>query len=293
MWLLALSVNLGLFVSSSLLKRRYAQDTHVPASVMMALSYGLGVMPISICVGLLVPHSVHWSTWLWFLLFVEGIGIALYNWLSFISLKLLPAAHYQTIFQLRLVVIILLGSLVLGETLSPVQLIGAGLIFVSAFLAIQAPIRAHSKRQDSSPHMRRGIGVAVISTIAIGIGLIAEKASLHHMDLGAYFIFGFGMQFVWLVVFAGLDTQRTRPAALTKRAVSQATLLGLLSAAIGFSYLWALNAANNISLVQAISSFAVPLTAVAAHIFLGEKDDSKLLWAAIAIGVFGVIITVL
>ncbi|MCA9326920.1 DMT family transporter [Candidatus Saccharibacteria bacterium] len=290
MWAVALGLNLLVSTFSSLVKRVYAQTSTAPAAVMMALSHGLGLMPISIVVGLLLPHAISWSTWTVFLLLTEGFLIALFIWFSYVALRLLPAALFQTIFQLRVVVVILLGWTFLAEGLSILQIFGAVLLLASGLLAIWAPARAHKSGKKQYPHFRKGVVFSLVSAFTLGAGLVVEKAALQYMDLGAYFIFGFFTQFAWLAVFATIQAIRRGGVHISMKTTRQATYLGLLSALIGFTYLAALKLADNISLVQALTSMVVPMTAVAAHIFLHEKDDSRLLWTAIVIGLVGFIV---
>jgi drug/metabolite transporter (DMT)-like permease len=62
---------------------------------------------------------------------------------------------------------------------------------------------------------------------------------------------------------------------------------------MGFSYLVALHASDNISLITALKALALPLTAIVGHLVLKERDNNTLLFAAIALGVVGVIVTAL
>jgi drug/metabolite transporter (DMT)-like permease len=293
-WFVALIFFYGFMVAQTLLKRTLAQSSHVPAVLPPFIAYLFGLMPVSVLAGLvLLDHQVQWSGWLVFLLVVQGSLIGVFNWLSFHALKYLPAAHFQTVFQMSSIVIIVLGWLLLSEKLSLMQIGGALLIFVSALLAIWAPMRAHRQSKKPIPHLRTGLTLALISTLAMGVGLVTEKAALQYMDIGAYFVYGFGAQTLGLGVLAAPQLTPKTLRTLTRPIVQQATVLGLLSAGVGFSYIYAIQAADNISLVTALKAFALPVLAIAAHYVLRERDDGAMLWTAIALGVVGMVITVL
>lgn len=284
---------MALFIGQTLLKRRIAQADSVPPSITNLISYAVGVMPLSLIVGLLLPHHVEWSLWTVLLLILEGGFISVFMWLSMRAMKLLPTAYFQTVFQVSTIVIILLGWLLLNETLTPLQGIGAVLIFTSALLAIWAPVRAHRKGNGTVEHFRAGVILSAASAVAIGIGLVAEKAALAYMDLGAYFIVGFGAQTIGLLVLAAPHFKKHPLHKLSRKVIKDSVILGFTTNFIGYTYLYSLQASNNISLITALKAFGLPLTAIAAHYILRERDDNKLLWAAMALGVVGIVITAL
>lgn len=293
MWQITFVLFMVLFIAQTLYKRTIAQTVKVHASIPNLISYLVGVMPLSIIVGLILPHHVDWSLWTLVLLVFEGGFISLFMWLSLEAMKLLPTAYFQTVFQVSTVVIILLGWITLGETLLPLQILGAVCIFASALLAIWAPMRAHRKGNGHIEHFRKGIILSLASAIAMGIGLVAEKAALQYMDLGAYFIFGFTAQTLGLLVLAAPHITKHPLHKLPRNVVKSSIILGFVTTFLGYAYLYSLQASNNISLITALKAFALPLTAIAAHYILKERDDNKLLWVAMVLGVAGIVVTTL
>ena len=291
MWVIALVINLLLFVTSTLLRRRFAQSHAVPASMTLALSYVIGVMPLSIIAGLVAPHNITWSYWTVWLLLSASLLVSIFGVLSFIAIRYLPAALNQTIFQSRILITILLGWLFLGERLSANQLIGAACILASGIIAVWAPARAHRQGKSAHKHLVKGVLFTLASALFLGIGVVVEKAAIQYMDIGAFFIYGFGLQCLWLVLFALWDRKKLGKMAISRQVVKESALLGVVVAGIGVSYFIALSGANNISLIAALTAITLPLTAIAAHFVLHERDDSKLLWAAIALAVTGIGIT--
>lgn len=293
MWQLFLALNIALFVASTLLRRSFAQSQTVRASLSVAVSYVIGVMPISVIAGLLFPHHIAWSPWVLFLLLSASLLVALFIWFSFMAIKYVPAALNQTIFQLRILITIGLGWLFLSEKLTGLQILGASCILGSGVLAVWAPARAHRASHSKHPQLIKGIVLTLLSAIFLGIGVVIEKAAIQYMDIGAFFIYGFGLQTLWLVLFALFEIRTHELSRIDRVFLTQSFILGIVVAGIGITYFIALSKADNISLIAALTACTLPVTAVAAHVFLRERDNDRLLWLAIILGVGGVTVTAL
>lgn len=276
-------------VLKSLGQRRYLRKTGLPSSVIAAMNYLLGLFPLALVVGLLLPHAVNWSWWLVFLLVLEGFAIGLFNKLSFRAIKRLPISHFQTLNQSSTIFVILGGWLFLGEMLSALQLIGVAFILGAAVLAAFAA-KAKARAQVIQPGT---IQLVIVASIILSVGLLAEKAALGYMDVGAYFIFGIGSQALFVSLIALKDLNKKVWKAISHSDIRNNVVVGVLSALGGFSYLYTVNTANNIPLVVSLNSFVLPLTALGSYWLLHEREDQKKLWASIALGVVGVCIAAL
>lgn len=280
-------------VAQALLQRSYSQKSTLPESFPPAISYLIGVTPLGIVVGLLLRHHVHWSLWLGCLLIIEGVFIGLYNWLSFKAIRRLPIVRYQTIYQSYEIVVVVLGWILLKERLNAPQIIGAVLLLCAAFLAIRAPLRVGADASGRIADNKTAVGLTLLAALVMGIGLIAEKASLHYMDIGAYFIFGYLTQTLALVALAVKDVNKSALRAFRVYDMQRSLAMGTLSALIGFFYIVSITKSNNISLITALGAFALPLTVLAGYLLLHERDNPRLLWGATTLGCIGLIITAL
>jgi drug/metabolite transporter (DMT)-like permease len=291
-WQLSLAFFFIAAVAQSLWQRSYSQKTKLPDSFPPAISYLLGVLPLSIIVGLTTTHHVRWSAWVVCLLVSEGLFIGLAFWLQFIAVKQMPIARYETIFQTFEIVSITFGWLLLGERLSFVQIIGGVLLLVAAYIAITAPQGA-----DKALHTHikpQAFVVALLSALALGIGLVIEKATLHYMDNGAYYIFGFGTQTIALLAIASISVSgRIVPTIKLVKPleIRRSTIMGILSALAGFAYIYSLQKSNNISLISTLTAFTLPLTLVGSFLILHERENKLRMVFASALGVVGLIIT--
>src|ERR1700761_2926263 len=96
-WQLAIMFSVLASATTNLVQRRYSLKSAIPETIPSALSYLLGVMPVGITVGLILPHRVNWSSRLITLLFICAASMAVSGWIGFKAVKLMPVAPYQTI----------------------------------------------------------------------------------------------------------------------------------------------------------------------------------------------------
>lgn len=288
-WQIALILLYAAYVGQALWQRTYSQKSSLPETLPPAISYLLAVTPLGIVVGLFIRHSVHWSAWLLLLLAIEGTFIGLFNWLMFMAIKRLPVATFQLIFQSYAIVTIALGWVLLHETLSALQVVGSLLLLGAAVLATQAPAAVI----DILPkdHHTKAIGLTVLAALTLGIGLVTEKAALRHMDTGAYFIFGFATQTLALTLLAAKDIRRYTITAIRRHDLQRSFVMGLFSVFVGFFYIYAIVRSNNISLITALAAFSLPLTVLASHVFLREREHAGRMAFAAALGCVGIILT--
>ena len=273
-------------VLKSLGQRRYLRKSRLPSSIVASMNYVLGIFPLALVVGLILPHHVNWSWWVVLLLVVEGLAIGMFNKLSFRAIKRLPISLFQTLNQSGTIFIILGGWILLGETLSMVQIIGVVIILAAAVLSAFA-----AKAKTRATKIQPGtVKLVIIAAIIMSIGLLTEKAALGHMDVGGYFIFGLGSQMLFVTLIALKDMNKKVWKDVSKSDIRNNIVVGLLSALGGFSYLYTVNAANNIPLVVSLNSFVLPLTALGSYWLLHEREDQRKLWGSIALGMLGVCI---
>ncbi len=291
LWSVSLFFFFIVVVMQALWQRNYSRVSLLPETFPPTLSYLIALMPLSLIVGLIMPHHVTWSTWLIFLIVVEGGFIGVFNWLMFVALRLLPVAKFEMIFQLYTIVVVVLGWVLLGEKLTTPQIIGGIVLFIAAYIAISAP--RQNKSQLRKHANKKGVLITLLAALTLGIGLVTEKAALNHMDTGAYFIFGFLSQTIALVILASKDVTKETISRIKIEDIKQSTVMGILSALVGFTYIISIQLSNNISLVTMLSSFTLPLMVLAGYVFLHERENMTRLWIASGLGCAGLILAAL
>ncbi len=274
-------------VALALQRRVYSQKTILPVRVPPALAYVIGVLPLGIIVGLIVGDlSIDWSGITVLSLFFMALFIGLFNWLVFEAAKKLNVALFQTIFQIQAVTAAALGWIFLGEGLTGLQMIGGALLLIGAVFAAQS-----YKLENKTKFKNSAVFIAVIASMSLGAGVFAEKVALSHVSLGAYFIVGFALQSAAICIIAYKDLRKLDFKSIPHTEWIDAVKMGVLNATIGFFFIYALNTADNVALVSLVSTFQMPLIAVAAFFILKEKEVGWKLALAIITAFIGLILT--
>lgn len=291
-WQIAIAISILANVVAILVQRRYAQKSSVPPTYPPAVSYLFGVMPVGIVAGLFIlPHDIQWSWWLGLLLVIEGVSMALANWTSFIVSKHFSVAQLQTITRIYAIIVVILGWVVLDETLTTFQLIGASILFAGALVAIQAPLKK-TNHTEKKIHLKYVL-IAIAGAGALAVGLVTEKAIAGHMEVGGVFLVGWAAQTLAMILLAGKDAQPHNIKKLSRYELTRSASMGMLYGITGAFYVYAFVHADNISLVTMLTSIVLPLSVLAAYLFLHEKENNKLMWLSIAISFAGLLVMAL
>ncbi len=288
-WQLAISVATAANVTTTLIRRRYAQKSSSPVTFPPAAAYLLGVMPVGLFAGLFVfPHFIHWSWWLAILLLIEGSAMAVAGATGFKAAGKLKVAPLQTIGQLTTVAAIILGWTVLGEGLTTHQLMGGAILFIAALIAIWAPQRNALQILQKTP--KQFIMLAVVASLASAVGLVTEKAVLGHVDIGGAFLVGWSAQCLAMILLASKDATIDRLRIFAKQELKWAVVMGTANGLTGVFYVYALVHSNNISLISAIASIALPLTVLGAYLFFKERQHHLLMWVSLIVSFIGLLV---
>ena len=195
----------------------------------------------------------------------------------------------KTIGCLGIVTAIILGWTILGESLTPTQIVGAILLLAAALLAIWAPTR-HMGADAKRVHLG-SVLIAVVAAVTFGIGLVTEKAIAGHMEIGGVFLVGWTTQTLAMVLLAAKDMSSQAIRNFRSYDFKWSTIMGLLSGFTGVFYVYAIVESDNISLVTAITAISFPLTILGAYVLLHERENRLFMWLSIIFGFVGIIIT--
>ena len=288
-WQIAFAISTVAGIIRILCLRRYSQTSKVPATIPPAASYLFGVLPIGLVAGLLVfPHHISWSWWVLILMAVLSISMAISNWLGFIAASKIAVAPQETIGMITNVSVVLLGWTLLGERLTLPQFVGGGILLIAAILAIWAPTK--TKAGDFERLGTRTVLVAIISALLLGIGLVTEKALLRHMEIGGIFLVSWTVQTFGMLLLASKDISRDSLYIFKGKEFRWSASLGLSNGINGAFYIYALYHSNNISLITALGTVALPLLVLGAFIFLKEREHHIVMWLSLVISFIGLIV---
>lgn len=189
------------------------------------------------------------------------------------SLKSLEASVFSVIFNLRIIIVTILGFIFLNEAVIPLQIIGGLLIFLGIITV---------KQKGSKRLARTGLYWAIASAIVISLLGIVEKKLLSTMGYLDYAIPAFIMSAVilWIVLLA-----RDKKIELQSLRQPGAFQLMTLRAISAYGFNLAIYAGALISVANYISSLSVMLTVLFGALLLGERDylRQKIIAAGLAV----------
>jgi len=282
-WIIPLLGYLVFATIYSLIRRNLGKNFAEHNRLVNAFFFLAVLWPIGSLIGFLSHPNLHIG-WLSLALVLAGsIVWPLSNLSAYRANRHIDAGMFSILSNLTPIVTITVAWNLLGEGLNSQQLFGAVIILVSAILVTLPSIRRH-RRTD-----RNGLMFALLTVVLVGLGIVFERYMLKRMDIGAYFIFGWGAQTFWMIIFALSEYKNIH--LLKDRKFFLPTLgYGLSAALRGVGFVAALKFSNNASLVGAAASFLSVSVVVAAFFFTNEKDGLAIKLPAALLGTVGLII---
>ena len=282
-WQLLLTAYLILGTAAYLIRRKLAQtltkhNRLVNGFFFIAVLYPLGLIVASF-------SSPNLSIgWLNVVFLAAGSGIfPLINLLPFRANKDVDAGLYTILNNLTPIITIVAASLLLQERLNDQQLLGAAIIITSTFLATLPRLQ---KRSASSS---TGMLFALASVSLLGLAIVYERWMLTRIDFGAYLVFGWGAQTLWMSVLAWPERKNIK-ILREKKNFLPILSYGVTNAFKGLCFVAALKLSGNASVVGAFASFMAVMVVLSAYFILNEKEGLLFKIGAALIGTFGLII---
>jgi drug/metabolite transporter (DMT)-like permease len=222
--------------------------------------------------------------WMNFIILLLGSWIfPLINILYLKASKDVDAGRFTVLSNITPVATIVAATLLLGERLNATQLIGASVIIGSAVVVTLT----HTRKRGRVNH--RGVAVAITAFLLAGLATVYERWMLGQMDLGAYIVFGWGAQTLWMVLLAWPE-RKNLGVLRKKKYLLPISSFAIASAVKGVLFLAALQLSGNASLFGAFASFTAIMVVPAAYFLLKERQSMKTKVIAAIIGTIGLII---
>ncbi|MDQ3065399.1 MAG: DMT family transporter [bacterium] len=169
---------------------------------------------------------------------------------------------------------LILAGIIYGERLTTGQIIGSSLLLPCIwYMALLA--RSHHRmlkvKDLKSVSWLKGVGLVLLSSLAMSIGHILEKKIFENSSVGSYVAFGWMLEVMmaWILVF--MFSYKSINVLRQKSLVLGAAKLGILRIGAGLCFFYAIKAQQNISLLTIIINFRIIIVAVLAGWLLNER----------------------
>ncbi len=244
----------------------------------------LGVLyPAGLVVALIMRPNLMIG-WHNFLLLMAGeLVFPLISILSYRASQDIDAGLFTIISNVAPVITIVLAGALLQEHLSSLQGVGAVLIIFSACLASWPGLFGRRKSKTS------GIIIAFCSIVLLGMAVTYERYMLTRVNFGAYLVFGWGWQTLWMTVLAFPERKHLY---LLKQPIiaKYIVLYGLAGTFQGLCFVAALALSGSAPVVAATRSFLAVTVVLAAYYVLHERGWLMLKISAAFVGAVGLIV---
>ena len=286
-WQLAILIHQILETIFALVYRDYAKKHPKDHFVTNAVMYLATVVPFGIVWSIAQGgFSLDFPVSIWWFFGLAGLLFALGNIAAFKANTKVEASQFAIITRFRVVVIVAASWLLLGDTLTPLQFLGACIVFGSSLSAV---LLTRQKKRKSKVGIYTVI--AVLSAVFMGLAITSEKYILSSVNLATYVVIGWGLQAFFMTLLANRQLARV-PALIKDGSIKTILLLGGLRTVAGFCFINALQLSDNASLIGSIAALQVILVVIGGYIFLNEKKYGVQKFVAASAAFIGVILLV-
>lgn len=216
----------------------------------------------------------------------EGILIPI-SWLAQYKLiSLIGASNAVVAKTLNYVTVAVFGFVFLAEPIGVSILLGGPLLLAGAVTALSI------RKADSSSHthisISKKVSLLVISSVALGFGLVFEKLAITEIGVWSYTMYGWSAQFLGATILFILFGRKEIPY-ITRKFSLHASITGLMTSLTGVLFVYSLSK-GLLSSTILVASASVSLTAFVAIWLLRERNQLLRRAISIALAVAGLII---
>ncbi|GEM_PF-4193695 len=257
----------------SLLKRlvlRKKQVNYVEYALLYELAGALLLLPFALY-DLSLPRSLD----AWAYAGLAAAAWSVYTLLSAYNTKHVEASRLVLLNRFKIIWIVLLASIFLGEAITSKKLVSGALIIGGSFLLSFERVKLSFDRQSL---------IIFGSVLIAAIANLADKAAINHFPI---FFYAFLTYLVPALAIYAYSRPNLPRAYNNLSGNKKWLLLTLVVQTLGYlALLYALSIAEAVT-VLLIAEMQVPLTAFGGILFLHEKKDLKKVFAALALVVAG------
>ena len=200
-----------------------------------------------------------------------GVCFAAANMLSYVVFQYVDAAVASLLATFNVITTVILATVLINEGLTILQLVGAAVILASMQLVL-------SIHMSEARHNKLVLAVvlSILASVFCAVAVTTEKYLLDRVNLSTYLVFGWGFQFIGVVLVSLLLIRVT--AAKDYLLLGNAKFwrmalpAGMTRMLGGLLFILSLRLADNLSLVSAFSGLKVVLAALLGMYVLKERE---------------------
>lgn len=274
-WQVLLGITIVLFSISTLLSRTLMKENS-SRPIAYAILFQLIIGVIIAVVGY-VQGQMNFSNFIsvWPNLLFTTILYMVFNLLTFNAIKITEASLFTIVLSSRVFFTIIASSFFLNQSLSGMQFVGAGCIFLGIIIA-----NITRKKKFT---FGKGEVLALGAAIVFGLANTNDKYILSHVALYPYIAFNFLAPAVGLVVIFPKEVPYMKQF-FQKNVFIKLTTLSIIYALSSIAFFAGLQLSSNVSQFITLNLLTVIVTVILAVIFLKEHNDvwKKILGAIVA-----------
>lgn len=282
-WQILATGYLVLGTSAYLLRRNLAQTLTEHNRLINGFFFLVTLYPLGLIIASFTSPNLAIGWYNLIFVLIGSMSFPLINVLAFKANEHVDAGLYTILNNITPIVTIVTASILLQESLNNQQLLGAIIIIASAFL-VTLPRLHRNFKSDS-----RGIVLALASVTILGLAIVFERWMLTRIDFGAYLVYGWGAQTLWMTIYAWPD-RKYIPLLRNPKMFWPILAYGLANAFKGICFVGALKLSGNASLVSAFASFMAVTVVISAYFVLKEREALWLKIGAAGLGTIGLLI---
>ncbi len=267
-----------LFAILNLLQRKIALNTKNPRAMSVVFNVEAAILAtiLSIALGTYKNFTLPTAKEAWIFMLIAALMYGLFERGRFLAAKLLDASVLTIITDLSLAITFVGSSFLYSEPLTPSKLLGASLILISLILV--STIKSNHKKISV-----KGIGVAALISIFLGIGWMLDKKGAIFFNPGTYNIF------IWVVPLIVIYFPYVKFKDLVYEAKTSSWKILIIASLNVVGYFLQLKAVEvaEATRVTPIVQLSTLITVVFGIIILKEKDDVWKKMIAAILGLLG------
>lgn len=202
----------------------------------------------------------------WPYLLLGGVATAGSAIAAFVVFRYMDAAMGTLLGTTHVVMGVLAGLYVLGEQMGLQQIAGAGIVLAAVVYALSVHVSRRERR-----HWTLGIFYTLAGAIFFSIGAMVEMSLLGEMNMSSYVVWGFGSQWLVVILLSLCFGRRYFPKVLHRHNAVLLLTTGLTRSAMGIFFVASLVTLKSLCLAVVLSGMRPLFVSFLGASFLHER----------------------